>query len=289
MVLAGMQNTVKYLNKDNLSCLEFVLPDQTNAESAYMFSLGVRNILCSGRSLYEYKRESQTWSKLKAEMKDIRTEVGCISVKDGVIISGGTIWDYDGSEIQGSHCTDSVVLLQNDFSVVEIGKLPKPIKGHSMTKISDRTFVICGGKDRSDDICDVYCGMWDGKFLRWTEMKPLKHPRCNHGAMFLKDKLVILGGSHWTGSRKLSRSVEYIEIKKKLYTCQWKKGKDLPFDASNVICNVSCDGEYGLIMCKNKSDLGDKNKGKIAMMNTKLDVTLLSEEGTESYSNAEPW
>ena len=118
MVLAGMQNTVKYLNKDNLSCLEFVLPDQTNAESAYMFSLGVRNILCSGRSLYEYKRESQTWSKLKAEMKDIRTEVGCISVKDGVIISGGTIWDYDGSEIQGSHCTDSVVSLQNDFSVV---------------------------------------------------------------------------------------------------------------------------------------------------------------------------
>ena len=49
----------------------------------------------------------------------------------------------DESEIRGSSCTDSVVLLKHDFTTVEIGKLPRPTKCHSMTKISDRTFVIC--------------------------------------------------------------------------------------------------------------------------------------------------
>ena len=132
-----------------------------------------------------------------------------------------------------------------------------------------------------DDLSDVYCGMWDGKLLRWTPMKPLKHARSNHGAMFLNDKLIIVGGSHWPGSRKLSRSVEYLEIKKKLSTCPWKKGKDLPIDASNAICNVSCAKDYGIITCRNKSDLWEKEGEKILIMDTKMNVTILDEDRSD--------
>ena len=278
MVLTGLQVNSVSIDKQNLSSIEFILPEDNGAENSYTFSMGQRNILCSGKYLYEYKNESNSWTKLKNEMEEIRTDVGCVSVDDGVIISGGSIWDHDEFEIRGSSCTDSVVLLKHDFTTVEIGKLPRPTKCHSMTKISDRTFVICGGRDMIDEISQVYCGMWDGVHLRWTYMKPLKNPRSNHGAIFLKDKLVIVGGSHWTGSRKLGRSVEYIEIRKKLRTCQWKKGNDLPFDAANPICVLSCDGEYGIITCRSKSPLWDKGLDKIAIMNEKLNVTLVNEE-----------
>ena len=285
MVLTGIPSSIRDMNKDAQPSLEFVMPDKRIMENAYMFSLGDRSILCYGRSLYEYEKEARSWKKLEAEMKEIRTDVGCISVEDGVIISGGTIWDSDGPEIVGSHCTDSVMLLQHDFSSLEIGKLPRPTKCHSMTKISERTFIICGGRDMCDDLSEVYCGMWDGKLLRWTTMKPLRHARSHHGAMFLKDKLIVVGGSHWTGSRKLSRSIEYIEIKKKLHTCHWKKGKDLPFDASNAICNLSFDGEYGIITCRDKGELWDEESDKIAMMDKKMNVTLLNEVGSERTWN----
>ena len=280
MVLTGIPATIKDMSKgEPQSYLELIMPDM---ENAYMFSLGERSVLCSGRSLYEYSKESRTWRKLEFEMEEVRTDVGCISVDEGVIISGGTVWEYNGLDVGGSHCTDSVILLQHDFKTIEIGKLPKPIKCHTMTKISERTFVICGGRDLHNELSDVYCGMWDGKKLRWTLMKPLKHARFNHGAMVLKGKLIVVGGSsHWTGSRKLNRNVEYMEIKKKIQTCQWKKGKDLPFDASNAICNVSCDGEYGIISSKDKAELWDKDSDIIAMMDNNMNVTLLNEEEIE--------
>ena len=59
----------------------------------------------------------------------------------------------------------------------------------------------------------------------------------------------------------------------------------MPIDASNAICNVSCDGEYGIITCQSKGDLWDKAGEKIAMMDTKMNVTILNEEGSEDTHN----
>ena len=55
----------------------------------------------------------------------------------------------------------------------------------------------------------------------------------------------------------------------------------MPFDASNAICNVSCDGEYGIISSKDKAELWDKDSDIIAMMDTNMNVTLLNEEEIE--------
>merc|ERR1719436_1719495 len=100
--------------------------------------------------------------------------------------------------------SNAIDVLNADFTTSRIfGILPMPLKFHTVTKISEDEFILCGGEnDKSAPVSDVYYGRvvsnrsfhpgdWE---VNWAKLKPLNSARSKHCAAFVKNRLMVIGG-----------------------------------------------------------------------------------------------
>ena len=115
-------------------------------------------------------------------------------------------------------CTDSIEILKPDFTTYNIGKLPIRVKFHTLTKISETEFILCGGKNpKYGRISDVYFGrlsLYDGESIQWEKLKSLNQARAKHCSMYMGNRLVVIGGVREpTLFDKLSwEDIEYLKL-----------------------------------------------------------------------------
>jgi len=176
-------------------------------ESTYSFNLNGKHVLCIGKHIYEYHINKKMWSKLPQQMSHNRFGVACISIADKVIIFGGC---------ENGVVTDAIDVVSKDLSVSRtFSKMPLPLKFHSVTKISDNEFVLCGGESAtSKPVNNVYYGRvrpntltfspenWE---INWAKLKSLNSARSRHCALYIKNKLLIIGGVTNNDRMKQSR------------------------------------------------------------------------------------
>ena len=165
-------------------------------EGTYSFILNEKHILCIGKHLYQYHTTKKMWSKLPQQMTKNRVGVACISVADKVIIFGGC---------ENGVVTDAIDVINEDFSISRsFSKLPLPLKFHTVTKISDHEFILCGGENSGSKPVDtVYYGRvrpdtlifrpenWE---INWAKLKSLNSRRSKHCSFYIKNKLIVIGG-----------------------------------------------------------------------------------------------
>ena len=166
-------------------------------DSTYSFNLNGNYILCIGKSLYQYSEKKKMWSKLPHEMPHNRIGAACLSFGNKVIIFGGCI---DGT------ITSTIDVVHEDFTINRaLDILPFPIKYHTVTKISEDEFILCGGQNAiGHHMNDVYYGQVaaGGSFyltseqdwnINWAKLKPLNTARSKHVAFYIRNRLVVLG------------------------------------------------------------------------------------------------
>jgi len=165
-------------------------------DGTYSFNLNGRHIMCVGNHLYQYHITKKMWSKLPQQMVQKRVGVACISVSDKVIVFGGC---------ESGVVTDAIDVINEDFSVSRtFSKLPLPLKFHTVTKISDHEFILCGGENCSSRPVDnVYYGRVmpntltfrpDNWEINWAKLKSLNSRRSKHCTFYVKNKIIVIGG-----------------------------------------------------------------------------------------------
>merc|ERR1712096_236890 len=146
--------------------------------------------------------------------------MGCLSIGNKVIITGGS---FRGNENQFHHLANlsnsADVMTCNHLQLFtkyfSIGHLPKPVKFHTLTKISKSDFILCGGEDVfGKPSSDVYYGRLYqngcSEWVRWAKLKSMNTPRSHHCAMYFQNRLVVMGGL----SSKARGSTNFSPMKK---------------------------------------------------------------------------
>jgi len=168
----------------------------TTLDSTYSFILNGKHILCIGKHIYQYNITKKMWSKLSQQMSHTRVGAACISITDKVIIFGGS---------ENDQVSNAIDVICDDFSISRtFSKLPIPLKFHTVTKISDSEFILCGGENlHSRPVNNVYYGRvrpntltfrpenWE---IDWAILKSLNSARSKHCAFYNKNKLIVIGG-----------------------------------------------------------------------------------------------
>ena len=128
-------------------------------DGCYTFSLKDRIFFCAEKNVYGYNPTKQKWIKIAKRMDVVRYGAASVSLKEGAIVAGGK--ESDGKGIP--ELTDSCVLLRqekNKLSVIKLNKLPMKVRYHTMTKISDEAFIMCGGMNsKGHEANEVFLGI----------------------------------------------------------------------------------------------------------------------------------
>ena len=176
-------------------------------DSTYSFELNDKHILCIGKVVYQYDTKKKMGSKLPQEMPHTREGAACLSF-------GKTVWIFGG-------CVDGVItsaidVVREDFTICRaFATLPFPLKHHTVTKISETEFILCGGQNTNGNhVSDIFYGRvelgiyfglpqvdWN---IGWAYLKHLNAARSKHCAIFIKNQLVVVGGV--TGYDNLDQS-----------------------------------------------------------------------------------
>ena len=167
-------------------------------DSSYSFVLNGTHMLCIGKLIYEYHTKKKIWLKLPHDMPlDAQNRIGaaCLSFGSKVMIFGGVIEGI---------ATNAIDVLNADFTTSRtFGILPMPLKFHTVTKISENEFILCGGRNAaSKTVSDVYYGRvvsnrsfdpvdWE---VNWAKLKPLKSARSKHCTVYMQNRLIVIGG-----------------------------------------------------------------------------------------------
>jgi len=178
--------------------VNFCSMSSSTIDSSYSFVLDGNHMLCIGRLLYEYNTKKKMWSKRSHDMPlDVQNRIGaaCLSFGSKVMIFGGVV---DGA------VTNAIDVLNADFTTSRtLSILPVPLKFHTVTKISENEFILCGGKNAaSNAVSDVYYGRvvsnrsfsplnWE---VNWAKLKPLNSARSKHSAVYVNNRLIVIGG-----------------------------------------------------------------------------------------------
>jgi len=163
----------------------------TIKDRSYSYVLNKKHILCIGKCLFQYDTRNKMWSKLSKEMERCRVGAACVSMNNQVIIAGGSV---------NGECTCSVDLLNSDFSTSTIGILPQALKFHTLTKISETEFILCGGLNAlSNPVSDVYYGCMSDNgnsypLIKWAVLQSLHFARFKHCAIYMRNRFIVLGG-----------------------------------------------------------------------------------------------
>lgn len=176
----------------------FCSMSESTIDHTYSFVLNGIHMLCIGKLLYEYDTIKKMWSKVSRNMPEgaqNRIGAACLTFGNNAIIFGGVI---DGA------VSNAIDVLHHDFTLSRtFGILPMPLKFHTVTKISENEFILCGGKNSASiPISDVYYGRvvsnrsfdpvnWE---VNWAKLKPLNSARSKHCAVYMKNRLIVIGG-----------------------------------------------------------------------------------------------
>ena len=196
-------------------CTEFGVND---LDGCFSFCLKNQIFFCADKNVYSFNPIKELWIKISKRLDKVRFGAASVSLKEGAIVAGGR--ESDGKGVP--ELTDSCVLLkqENDkLVVIKIGRLPLKVRHHTMTKISDDSFIMCGGSDfKGHEINDAYFGTLvksqpveerSGRtsthlvrppnlsqewHIRWRKLPNMWEWRSNHFAMFTNDRFYVFGG-----------------------------------------------------------------------------------------------
>ena len=179
-------------------------------DCSYSLNHNGRHILCIGKLAYEYSTKEKIWSNnfLRAPL-DVQNRMGAagFSLSSGAMVVGG---------VKNGSTTDAIDVLNSDFTTSRtVGKLPIPLIFHTVTKISESEFVLCGGiNDACKPLKDVYYGRVvsnpEQLEIEWAKLKPLNSARYKHCAVYIKNRLIVIGGD--TIRNPLGADVEILEL-----------------------------------------------------------------------------
>ena len=167
-----------------------------SGDNVLSFELKNFNILSIGKAMFKYNPYAKRWTEVCREMKRDRIGAACLTFGNNVIIFGGC---FNGV------CSNTIDVMRSDLSVhATSATLPFPVMFHTVTKISNYEFILCGGQNSSGlPVSDVYFGtFWitglsnlDTWEVFWVKLPDLNIRRWNHTAFYIKNKLVVAGGS----------------------------------------------------------------------------------------------
>ena len=154
------------------------------------------NMLCVGKSIYKYNPSMKNWTQIRKVMQRDRIGAACLTFGNSVLIFGGCL---------NGVCSNTIDVMRADLSVQTTGAtLPFPVMFHTVTKISRYEFILCGGQNSAGiPVSDVYfgtfwlCGLsnldtWE---VCWVKLPDLNIRRWNHTSLYMKNRLIVAGGS----------------------------------------------------------------------------------------------
>ena len=194
-------------SQEEYPCTDFGVKD---FEGCFSFSLKDDLYISVRKAIYHFNKEQHKWKELVDSFEIIRNGPACVSLEQGTLITGGE--ESDGCHTQ--ELTDSCFLIKNQvdkLAMKNIGKLPTRLKNHTLTKVSDNTFILCGGIDIDGyETREVYlgtlnCDSFDTDdtssesclkkyYINWIKLPKMREHRSAHFAMFIDDTLCVFGG-----------------------------------------------------------------------------------------------
>ena len=201
--VATNQHTVFLITVENdnfaveeYPCAEFGVND---LDGCFSFCLKDQIFFCAEKNVFWFHSIKHKWVKLNTRMEVVRFGTRSVSLKDGTIVAGGC--ESDGKGIP--ELTDNCVLLKQDKNklvTISLGKLPMKVKNHTMTKITDDSFIMCGGSNfRGHEANDAYFGTLDTAadgtwYVQWKKLPNLWEWRSSHFAMYTDERFYVFGG-----------------------------------------------------------------------------------------------
>ena len=190
------------VEKDNFAveeypCTEFGLND---LDGCFSFYLDDQILFCAEKSIFCFNENKHRWAKLTSRMDVVRFGTRSVSLKEGTIIAGGC--ESDGKGIP--ELTDSCVLLiqkEGRLKTIRLGKLPMKVKYHTLTRVSDNSFVMCGGINiKGHEVNDAYLGTLMSRragvfwYVNWYKLPNMCEWRSNHFSMYTDNRFYVFGG-----------------------------------------------------------------------------------------------
>ena len=113
------------------------------------------NILCLEKSMYQYNPKRKKWTELCKQMTQDRIGAACLTFGNKGLIFGGFLNGKCSNTIDVMRLT-----LRCHLTVRSTGAtLPLPLMFHTVTKISNYEFILCGGlNSKGMPVSDVYYG-----------------------------------------------------------------------------------------------------------------------------------
>ena len=178
-------------------CTEFGLND---LDGCFSFYLDDKILFCAEKSIFLFNENKHRWVKLTSRMDVVRFGTRSVSLKEGTIIAGGC--ESDGKSIP--ELTDSCVLLiqkEGRLKTIRLGQLPMKVRYHTLTRVSDNSFVMCGGMDirgceANEAYLETLMSLREGGFwhVKWHKLPNMCEWRSNHFAMFTDNRFYVFGG-----------------------------------------------------------------------------------------------
>ena len=140
---------------EEYKCTDFGIK---NFDGCFAFTIEKELYICVRKQLHHFDKDEYKWKEMIDVMESIRCGPACVSLEQGTIITGGEVSEGDGAPKLSNTCT---LIKHEDTNIVmsNIGKLPASLKNHTLTKVSDNAFILCGGIDVNGyETRDVYLG-----------------------------------------------------------------------------------------------------------------------------------
>ena len=192
---------------EEFKCTDFGIK---NFEGCFSFTIEHELYFCVRKKLHYFNKDQYKWKEMIDSMETIRNGPACVSLEQGTIITGGEESDDVGLPKLSNTC---VLIKHQDDNLVmtNIGTLPAKLKNHTLTKVSDNAFILCGGIDvEGYETREVYLGSlktssldtidplsnpcMSDYYLNWTKLPRMREFRSGHFSMFVNNRLCVFGG-----------------------------------------------------------------------------------------------
>ena len=208
------------VENDNFAVEEYPFKEfgVKNLDGCYSFFIKDTIFFCAEKNVFGYDpQKHQKWVKTPTRLNVVRYGSASVSLKAGAIVAGGR--EGDGKGIP--ELTDSCVLLRkekNKLLSIKLNKLPMKVRYHTMTSISNDSFIICGGKNsKGHEAKDAFIGTLvrvdqaylesitsvernlkykneEGWSVQWRKLPKMWKDRSNHFAIYANDRFYVFGG-----------------------------------------------------------------------------------------------
>ena len=219
--IATSSNTVFLISveNDNFAVEEYPSKEfgVSDLDGCYSFFIKDMIFFCAEKNVFGYDPQKHKWVKIPKRLNVVRYGSASVSLKAGAIVAGGR--EGDGKGIP--EITDSCVLLRkekNKLLSIKLNKLPMKVRYHTMTSISNDSFIMCGGMNsKGHEANDAFFGTLvradqaylesitsvernhkykneQGWSIQWRKLPKMWEWRSNHFAMYTNDRFYVFGG-----------------------------------------------------------------------------------------------